>query len=116
MKKIEEKEQWKLERLIKKQLREEELKCKREEKARKAELREAKRLVKQTKQPQQREQRRDTVDNEAEENVPTPLSSGEQTSKDIAGDNNSSEGNAGRSTTKTKPSSQIESVAKRSRH
>jgi len=41
-----------------------------------------------------------------------PLSSGEQTFKDIAGDKNSS---VGRDITKQKPSSQIESVAKQSR-
>jgi len=104
---------------MKKQLMEEELKHKPEEKAQKAELREAKRLVKQTKRLRQRKQRRDTVDVEADKNVPIeslPLSSGEQTSKDIAGDNNSSEGNTGRGTTKRKPSSQIESVAKQSRN
>ena len=108
-----------------KQLREEELKRKQEEKARKTELREAKRLEKQAKclekqakRPRQRKQQRDAVGDEAE-NVSTeslPLSSGEQTSKDTADDKNSSEGNAGRGTTKRKSSSQIESVTKRSRN
>ena len=68
-------------------------------------MREVKRLAKQTKRPQQRKQRRDTVDDEAEENVPTEsllLSLGEQTSKDIGID--------GRGTTKRKPSSQIRTV------
>ena len=55
----------------------------------------------------------------AEENIATDsllLSSGEETSKNTTDDSNSSECNAGRSTTKRKSSSQIDSVAKRSRN
>ena len=55
---------------MKKRLKEEELNYKQEEKARKAELREAKGLEKQAKQPQLREWR-DTVGNQTEKNVPT---------------------------------------------
>ena len=106
-------------RLMKKQLREEELKRKQEEKAQKAELREAKRLEKQAKRLQQRKQQRDTIADVAEENVPTeslPLSSEVEISKNTKDDINFSEGNAVRGTTKRKSSSQIGSVAKRSRN
>jgi len=78
-------------------------------------LREAKCLEKQAKWPQQRKQWRDTIGDVAEENVATdslPLSSGEETSKNTTDDSNSSECNAGRSTTKRKSSSQVDSVAK----
>jgi len=88
---------------MKKQLREEELKRKQEEKAQKAELRETKCLEEQAKWPQQRKQQRGTIADVAEENVPTeslPLSSGEGISKNTTDDSNFSEGNAGRGTTK----------------
>jgi len=112
-KKAEEKEQRKQERLVKKQLKEEQLKRKQEEKAQKAALREAKRLEKQTKQPRQRKQRRNTGIDDSHSSTFTS----EQESNDTVDDHSSNTSVfTATSALKRKPSSQMESITKRSRN